>query len=121
MSTQTDRAAGVDFFAALKAPVQAATTANITLSGTQTIDGTAVVADDRVLVKDQTDATENGIYVVSATAWSRAADSDATGDLISGTLVAIVDGSANGEEIWMITTTGTITIDSTSITWVQIV
>lgn len=57
-----------------KEAVRAATTANITLSGTQTVDGVSLVADDRVLVKDQTTASENGIYVVAAGAWSRADD-----------------------------------------------
>lgn len=63
-STITDRLAGVTASLASKAPVRAATTANITLSGAQTIDAVAVVADDRVLVKNQTDGTENGIYCV---------------------------------------------------------
>jgi len=61
-STTTERLAGVMASLAGKAPVRVGTTANITLSAAQTIDGVAVVADDRVLVKDQTDGTENGIY-----------------------------------------------------------
>lgn len=63
----------------LKNPVKCATTANITLSGTQTIDGVSVIAGDRVLVKDQTDAEDNGIYVVSASAWSRSTDANDDG------------------------------------------
>lgn len=67
----------------IKASVKVATTANITLSGTQTIDGIVLVASDRVLVKDQTTGTQNGIYVVAAGAWTRATDmasgSDASG------------------------------------------
>ena len=55
----------------LKDSVRAGTTANITLSGEQTIDGVALVGGDRVLVKDQTDKTKNGIYVVASGAWSR--------------------------------------------------
>ena len=54
----------------------AATTANITLSAPQTIDGVSVVAGNRVLVKDQTTAATNGIYVVAAGAWTRAVDAD---------------------------------------------
>jgi hypothetical protein len=60
-----------------KEAVEAATTANITLSGTQTVDGVSLSAGDRILVKDQSDATENGIYVVAASGWSRATDMDA--------------------------------------------
>src|SRR6478736_6645284 len=54
-----------------KDSVRAATTANITLSGTQTIDGVALSAADRVLVKNQTNAAQNGIWVVASGAWSR--------------------------------------------------
>lgn len=93
-STVTDRA-GASGNLAMKAPCLVATTANITLSGTQTIDTVAVVAEDRVLVKDQTTTSENGIYVCKATAWTRAPDCDATGDLAEGTLVFVIRGSTN--------------------------
>lgn len=68
---------------ALKTPVRVATTTNITLSGTQTIDSISVVAGDRVLVKNQTTASQNGIYVCSAGAWSRSTDTDTWNELIS--------------------------------------
>ncbi|SVC15817.1 uncharacterized protein METZ01_LOCUS268671, partial [marine metagenome] len=68
----------------VKDSVVVATTANITLSGTQTIDGIAVTAGQRVLVKDQTTASQNGIYVVSASAWSRSTDADTADELNSG-------------------------------------
>jgi hypothetical protein len=58
----------------VKASVLVATTANITLSGAQTIDGVSVVAGDRVLVKDQTTQADNGIYVAATGAWARSAD-----------------------------------------------
>ncbi len=63
-------AAGLD----PKESVFVATTENITLSGTQSIDGQSVTAGKRVLVKDQTNAVENGIYICSASSWSRSAD-----------------------------------------------
>jgi hypothetical protein len=64
-----------------KANVKAATTANITLSGAQTIDGVSILAGDRVLVKDQSTASQNGIYVAAAGAWTRASDFDAWGEM----------------------------------------
>lgn len=79
----------------VKRSVKAATTANIALSGTQTIDGVALVAGDRVLVKDQTAAAENGIYVVSATVWSRSADADTISEL-AGACVNVDSGTTNG-------------------------
>lgn len=80
-----------------KEPVRAASTANLTLSGTQTVDGVALVADDRILVKDQTDDTENGIYVVAAGSWARATDADSTAEL-HGATVLVTSGTANGDK-----------------------
>lgn len=79
----------------VKKSVRAATTANITLSATQTIDGIAVVAGDRVLVKDQTTSSQNGIYVVNAGAWTRSLDADSTSEL-AGACVNVDSGTANG-------------------------
>lgn len=78
-----------------KRSVKVATTANITLSGTQTIDGVALVAGDRVLVKDQTTASQNGIYVVAAGAWARAAGADTALEMASA-VVAVEQGTTNG-------------------------
>ena len=83
-----------------KASVKAATTADITLSGTQTIDGVALVAGDRVLVKNQNTQTPNGIYVVSAGAWTRATDFDTWAKLI-GAFVFVEQGSTNGLTGWL--------------------
>ena len=79
-----------------KDTVAAATTANITLLGTQTIDGVAVVAGDRVLVKDQTNQDENGIYIVGAGAWLRTDDAD-TWDELVGAFVFVQDGTINSD------------------------
>jgi hypothetical protein len=94
-------AAGLD----IKASVRAATTANITLSGEQTIDGVACVTNDRVLVKDQTTATQNGIYVVSVSTWSRAADFT-TGTATWGAFTFVEDGSTNGGKGFVATAAG---------------
>ncbi|MBB6633570.1 hypothetical protein [Cohnella thailandensis] len=100
-------------------PVRVATTANITLSGTQTIDGIAVVAGDRVLVKNQTTGSQNGIYTVASAAWTRANDADTAAKLKSGMLVRVAEGMANGTTSWGLTTTGTITVGTTALTFSQ--
>jgi hypothetical protein len=105
-------AAGID----AKASVRAVATSNITLSGTQTIDGVSVIAGDRVLVRGQTTASQNGVYVVAAGAWARAADADATGELTPGAFWFVEEGTTYGKTQWRIENTGTITIGSTSIT-----
>jgi hypothetical protein len=118
--TLIDRRYSVAEGLAVKAPCRAATTANITLSGEQTIDGVAVVTDDRVLVKDQSTGSQNGIYTVSTGAWSRARDFDGALDVVSGTRVFVYSGTINAGIDFYVSTTGTITIDSTSIVFSSI-
>jgi hypothetical protein len=108
-------AAGIDW----KGSVRVATTANITLSGTQTIDGVAVSAGDRVLVKDQSTASANGIYVVAASSWSRATDADIDAEVTGGLAVWVNEGSANADSGWVVTTNDTITVGTTSLTFTQ--
>ena len=112
-------AAAVSGQTAVKNPVRAVATANLTLSGTQTVDGVALVAGDRVLLTAQTTASQNNIYVVAAGAWALATDVASTGQLIEGTDVLVAEGTTYGGSIFRVTTTGTITIGTTSITWVQ--
>lgn len=81
-------------------PVRVATTANITLSGLQTIDGVTVAVADRVLVKNQTDASENGIYTVSAGAWFRASDARFTRAIQKGTTVHVTEGTTHASQVF---------------------
>lgn len=100
VSTDAATKGYVDSIAAglsVKASVRAATTANITLSGTQTIDDVALGVADEVLVKDQTDKTENGIYVVAAGAWTRRSDL-AVGVAAGGTFCFVKEGTANHDK-----------------------
>ena len=102
----------------VKTSCAAATTANITLSGAQTIDGVSVVAGNRVLVKNQTASADNGIYVASASAWTRATDADTWAELI-GAMVFISAGTINGLTSWISNTTSGGTIGVTAVTFVQ--
>ena len=114
--TQTDRIDGLQASAAIKAPCRVATTAAITLAGLQTIDGVALAGGDRVLVKDQTDATENGIYVAAPAAWSRAGDFDGARDVVQGTLLTVAAGTTHGGEVFKVTA-GDIVFGTTDITF----
>lgn len=114
-SPSTDRRFGLNSGVALKAPCDLATTANITLSGEQSIDGTTT-SDSRVLVKNQTTASENGIYRSDSAAWNREPDFDGNRDVVQGTLISVNNGTANAYTLWRVTTTGTITIGTTSLT-----
>ena len=102
--------------ASVKKSVKAATTANITLSGTQTIDGIALVAGDRVLVKNQTTQAENGIYSVSATAWTRTTDTDVITEL-AGAVVNVDSGTVNGGLRFDTDLKTTDTLGTTAVIW----
>lgn len=117
LSSATSAAAAASL-AKWKPAVACATTANITLSGEQTID-TVLTSASRVLVKDQTNKTENGVYVSAAGAWSRATDAD-TWTEIQGQAVFILGGSANFNESWVNTNESGGTIGVTDITWTQL-
>lgn len=101
----------------VKSSVKAATTANITLSGTQTIDTVALVAGDRCLVKNQTAQAENGIYVVSATAWSRSTDMDNWLE-VPGAFTFVEQGS-QGDTGWVCTSNQGGTLGTTAIIFTQ--
>lgn len=103
----------------IKDSVRAATTANITLSGAQTIDGVSVVAGDRVLVKNQTAGQDNGIYVASAGAWARSTDADISAEVTAGMFTFVEEGTANGDSGWVLTTNNPITLGTTPLVFTQ--
>jgi hypothetical protein len=101
-----------------KASVRAASTANLTLSGTQTVDGIALVANDRVLVKDQTTPAQNGIYIVAAGAWTRATDLDTWAE-VPGAFVFVEQGTTNADTGWVSSADAGGTLGTTAVTWIQ--
>jgi hypothetical protein len=88
------------------------------LSGTQTIDGVAVVAGDRVLVKNQTLPQNNGIYLVAAGAWTRALDMDAWAE-VPNAFTFIEGGTTQADTGWVSTASAGGTLGTTPITFVQ--
>jgi hypothetical protein len=103
----------------VKASVRATTSANITLSGTQTIDGVSLVAGDRVLVKNQTTASTNGIYVVAVGGWSRSADAATSAMVSPGLFTFVEEGTANADSGFILTTDGPITLGTTGLNFTQ--
>lgn len=100
-----------------KDSVRAATTANITLSGAQTIDGVSVIAGDRVLVKDQSTGANNGIYAAAAGAWTRATDMDTDAETTGGMVIPVAEGTANGDKLFILTTNDPITLGVTALSF----
>jgi len=108
----------------VKNSVRAATTAAGTLASDfengDAIDGVTLATGDRILIKDQADASENGVYVVAASgAPSRATDFDSNDEVTSGAFFFIEEGTINGDAGFVLTTNGSITLDSTDLTFAQ--
>jgi len=103
----------------IKAEAQCATTVNITLSGLQTIDGYTTLAGDRVLVKNQSNQANNGVYVAASGAWSRSTDCATYASLVSA-FIFIQNGSTQQNTGWACTIPTSGTLGTTPITWSQL-
>jgi hypothetical protein len=103
----------------VKASVRVATTENITISGTQTIDGVVLVAGDRVLVKNQSTGSQNGIYEVAAGSWNRVSDADSSAKVTAGLFTFVAEGTINADSGWVLTTNDEIVLGTTSLVFVQ--
>lgn len=115
---------GLDF----KGSVRAATTGNIASfsSAPNTIDGVSLAANDRILVKDQSTASLNGIYRVVTVgtgadgSWARATDFDSSAEASPGSVVIVEEGSTHADTMWIMSTNGPITLNTTSLTFTKI-
>jgi len=101
-----------------KDPVRMASTAQRALSGLTAIDGVTPLGGDRVLLKNQTAPAENGIWVASSGAWTRATDADAEVELLNAA-VFVSEGTSQADTAWVMTTNAPITVGATGITWAQ--
>ena len=102
--SENARITGLVGNSAIKVPVRAASTAALTLSAEQTVDGVALVSGDRVLVKDQASSVDNGVYVVDTGSWERSKDSDGSYDFVQGSFVFVYGGTQNGSKCYQQTT-----------------
>jgi len=100
-----------------KQSVRVATKANIVLSGAQMIDAVAVISGDRVLVKNQTQAKDNGIYIAANGSWIRAKDADTSAKVTPNLEVTVEAGATLADTIWQLTTDGPIVLDTTPLTF----
>ena len=111
---------GIDW----KASVRVATTAAVTLATAfengDTLDGVTLATGDRVLIKNQADATENGIYVVAASgAPTRASDADSSAEITASFAVFVEEGTVNADSGWTLTNNGTITVGTSELSFTQ--
>ena len=111
---------GIDW----KASVRAATTAAVTLATAfengDTLDGVTLATGNRVLVKDQADGSENGIYTVNASgAPTRATDADTAAEITASFAVFVEEGTVNADSAWTLTNNGTVTVGTTALVFTQ--
>ena len=111
---------GIDW----KPSVRLATTAAITLAtgleNGDTLDGVTLATGDRILVKNQTDATENGIYVVAASgAPARSSDADTAAEITASFAVFVEEGTVNTDSGWTLTNNGAVTVGTTALSFTQ--
>lgn len=103
-----------------KPSVRVATTANIKLAGLQRVDGVTVVAGDRVLVKDQKAAKENGIYIASTGGWQRSPDADSSTKVTSALFVSVEQGTLQADTLWQLVTNDVIKLNTTALTFLNV-
>jgi hypothetical protein len=101
-----------------KDTVRVVATTNLGLTGLVTVDGVALVLNDRVLAVGQSTASQNGIWVASTTGWNRAGDADAGNKLVTGSMVPVSEGTTYADTMWMLSTNGAIVIASTNLSFV---
>jgi hypothetical protein len=96
-------------------------------NGSQSVDGTATVLNDRILLKNGAAGADNGIYYVStkgtggaAEVWTRSTDADSSAEVTAGLSVFVSEGTTNGNTVWAITTDDAITLNTTSITFTMV-
>ncbi len=111
-------AAGLD----PKESVRVATTGNITLAGTPVVDGVSTNNGDRILVKDQASAINNGIYIVTAGAWSRSSDMDGSpsNEVSGGNFTFVEQGTLNGGSAWVVLADGQVNVGIDPMNWTAI-
>lgn len=120
VSILDDTTDGTDETAEAPPAARAATTGPITLDGEQSIDGVAIVAGDRVLVKDQAAGETNGLYIAAVAAWSRAPEADTSAEVESGFFVHVEEGDENGLAGFELTTPDPIVLGTTPLVFERV-
>lgn len=104
-----------------KQSVRVATTEPIILSGLQTVDQISLAAGNRVLVKDQVDGIQNGIYIAANGAWNRSLDANGNSEVSSGMFLSVDEGASNGKTLWILSTNNPISIGTTPLSFTKFV
>jgi len=102
-----------------KDAVKVASTGNLTLSGLQTVDTIVLAVNDRILVKDQTIPSQNGVYTAQSTAWVRSIDFDQDPEVVAGAYIFVTSGTTNGNNGYTLITPNPIVVGTTGLSFTQ--
>jgi len=102
-----------------KRPVRLASTGQLDLSGLDEVDGVATQEFDRVLVKNQSDSRENGIYVASSGAWKRSSDTDSSQEVVSGIFAFVDEGVENSGTGWVLASSSKVSLGTTGLNFLK--
>lgn len=112
--------AGLDVKASVRVATDGSGTLATSFANGQVVDGVTLVTGDRILIKDQVNTPDNGIYTVNASgAPTRAIDADTNTKVTSGMFTFVEQGTANADSGWVLTTDGAITLGSTPLLFVR--
>jgi hypothetical protein len=112
-------AQGIDFKESVRAATVPGLNIDLSTGGLLTVDGVNLQEGDRVLVKDQTDPKQNGIYIASSGAWKRADDADTSSKVTSGMFCFVEEGEINDNTGWVLATKDPITLGETKLHFVK--
>jgi hypothetical protein len=113
-------AVGIDWKNSVRVATTSAGTLSSSFANGQTIDGVTIATGDRILIKDQSAGSENGIYVVAASgAPTRASDANTSSNVTSNLAVFVEEGTSNADTGWVLTNNGSITIGTTALSFTQ--
>jgi hypothetical protein len=113
-------AQGLDVKASVRAATAVAGTLGSSFANGSVIDGVTLATGDRILIKDQATGSENGIYTVNATgAPTRAIDANVSSEVTAGMFVFVSEGTANGNDGYVLTTDDVVTLGTTALTFTQ--
>ncbi|WP_426136345.1 phage tail protein [Pseudomonas sp. PWP3-1b2] len=100
-----------------KQSVLLATTGPVVMNGVQMVDGVEAPVGSRVLVKNQAQSKDNGIYLTAAGAWSRTTDADSSAKVTPGLLVSVERGTTNADTLWLLVTDAPVVLGTTGLTF----
>lgn len=111
--------AGLNWKTSVRAATTAAGTLATSFAAAQIIDGVTLATNDRILIKNQATASENGIYLVTGATPTRTVDANSSANFLDNTAMFVQEGTVNADSAWTLTNNGVITVGTTGLVFTQ--